>query len=144
MDRRVGLRIHYLANQNRAYVNALLKETGLTHAECNLITEINRNEGLSQEDVRKSMRIDKSAITRIIKSMIEKGYVSREINEHDHRYSCLYLTTKAKDQLDYIYHIFKKSSDWMLEGLNDEEVKIAIELLDKMCASVRKKVDQYE
>lgn len=141
MDRRVGGRIHYLANQNRAYVNTLVKKEGLTHGECNFLATIAKNEGLSQEDVRQQILIDKSAITRIMQSMIEKGYVRREMNKSDHRYSCLYLTDKAKEKMPYIFETFKKSSMWMLEGLNDEEADMLIMLLEKMCVSIRGRVE---
>ncbi len=144
MDRRVGRRIQYLSNQSKAYVNALLKEEGLTHGECNLLISIYKNEGLSQDAVSKELMIDKSAITRIIKSTIEKGYVKREVNLQDRRYSCLYLTNKATDKIEDIFNVFKKSSHWMLEGLTDSEIDSVIYLLDKMCDNIRKKVKQYE
>lgn len=144
MDRKVGKRIQYLANQNRAYVNASLKNEGLTHGEANIIAEISYNEGLSQEDLRKKVRIDKSAITRVLKGLIEKGYVRREINLTDHRFSCLYLTDKANDKLEYIFNTFKQSSIWLLEGLDEKEIETIMSLLSKMCENVGKKVKQYE
>lgn len=144
MDRKIGKRIQYLANQNRAYANALLKTEGLTHGECNIIVEIYRNEGMSQEDLKKILNIDKSAIARILKIVIEKGYVIRSSNEVDRRYSCLCTTDKAKNKMDYIIGIFKKGSAWLLEGISDQETDTVITILDKMCDNIRKKVDQYE
>lgn len=144
MDYRVGKRIHYLANQNRAYVNSLLKEEGLTHGECNVITEVYHNNGISQEQLRRILRVDKSAITRMLKPIIEKGYVRKEINENDRRYYCLFTTKKADEKMDLIFRTFKKSSIWLLEGISEEETDAVIRILDKMCDNVRKKVDQYE
>lgn len=144
MDRRVGKRIHYLANQNRAYVNSLLKEEGLTHGECNVIIEIYRNNGLSQEGLGKILKVDKSAITRIVKTMIEKGYITKQVNEHDRRSHCLFLTDKSNEKIDLIFNTFKQSSAWLLEELSTEEIETVITILDKMCSTVRKKVDKYE
>lgn len=142
MDKRIGKRIHYLANQNRAYVNAILKDEGLTHGECNLLVEIYRNDGISQEELVKKLRIDKSAITRVIKSMIEKGYVKKDINQNDRRYHCLYLTNKANDKLDYIFEVFHKSSAWLLDGISEGDIIVVMRILDEMCENVRKKVEE--
>lgn len=144
MDKRIGKRIHYLANQNRAYMNAILKDEGLTHGECNLLVEIYRNDGISQEELGKKLRIDKSAITRVIKTMSEKGYVRKEINQNDHRYHCLYLTEKADSKLDYIFNVFRKCSAWLLDGLNEDDIIVVMRILDKMCENVRKKVEEIE
>lgn len=144
MDKRIGKRIHYLANQNRAYVNAILKDEGLTHGECNLLVEIYKNDGISQDELVEKLRIDKSAITRVIKSMSEKGYVRKEINQNDHRYHCLYLTQKADSKLDYIFEVFRKSSEWLLDGIKEEDVIVVMRILDEMCRNVRKKVEEIE
>lgn len=144
MDRRIGKRIQYLSNQNRAYANGLLKAEGLTHGECNIIVEIYRNEGLSQEDLKKRLNIDKSAITRVLKGMIEKGYVERCSNDLDRRYYCLYTTDLAKSKIDYIFKVFQMGSMWLLEGISDEEANTVIRILDKMCDNVRKKVENNE
>lgn len=144
MDCKVGKKIQYLANQNRAYANALLKEEELTHGECNVIVEIHRNQGISQEQLGKILRIDKSGITRILKSMIEKEYVRKEMNQKDHRYYCLFTTKKADEKIDLIFKVFKKSSIWLLEGISEKEIKLVADILDKMCDNVRKKVSQYE
>lgn len=144
MDKRIGKRIHYLANQNRAYVNAILKNEGLTHGECNLLVEIYKNDGISQEELGKKLRIDKSAITRVIKSMIKKEYVIKNINQQDHRYHCLYLTKKANYKLDYIFDVFQKSSAWLLDGISEEDTLVVMRILDEMCENVRKKVEEIE
>lgn len=144
MDRRVGKRIHYLANQNRAYVNAILKDEGLTHGECNLLVEIYRHDGISQEELGKKLRIDKSAITRVIKSMVEKGYTRKDINQNDRRYHCLYLTKQAIDKLDFIYDVFHKSSEWLLDDISEEDIESVMRILDKMCENVRKRVEEIE
>lgn len=141
MNRSVGKRINYLANQNRAYVNAILKKDGLTHGECSIIIEISKNEGLSQDDLRKHLQIDKSAIARAIKALIIKGYVHREVNIKDHRYSCLFLTSLAKDKLDYIYSILHQSSTWLIEGLSEQEIDTVLCILDKMCESIKGRVE---
>lgn len=141
MNRSIGKRINYLANQNRAYVNALLKEEGITHGECTLLLGIAHHEGLSQEDLRKHLQIDKSAIARVIKTLVNKGYVRREVNVKDHRYSCLFLTPLAKDKIDYIYSILHQSSSWLMEGLSEKEVDTVLGILDKMCESIKRRVE---
>lgn len=139
MNIRVGKLINYLNNQSRAYVNTLLKEEEVTYGECQILLLIEKHPEKSQERLRYDLKVDKSAITRMIKKLVDKGYVQKTINTRDRRNSSLSLTIEGTKKLEIIHIALAKGNQRLLSGLAAEEQKQVYMLLKKMCQNIEEK-----
>ena len=64
--------ISILHNQKNSYMNVQLKEFGLSHGQAITLKIIYEENNIKQEDLNKRLQIDKSAVTRILKTLEDK------------------------------------------------------------------------
>ncbi|MFV0394410.1 MAG: MarR family winged helix-turn-helix transcriptional regulator [Coprobacillaceae bacterium] len=133
MDRKIGKLIGYLGNQNRAYINTLLKKDGMTYGECQVMLLVNNRPEISQEELRDDIKIDKSAITRTVKGLVDKGYIQKTTNTNDRRNSCLSLSKNGKEKMPLIRKVLNAGNERLLSALDKKEQEEIIILLNKMC-----------
>ena len=90
MKKSIGRLISILHRQAQVYINHALKDYNITSAEHPILLYLWKHNGASQDEISSFLYIDKAATARGIKSLEEKGYV-----------------TKSKDNLDkriYLFH----------------------------------------
>ena len=75
---------------------------------------------LTHDELSKMMQIDKSAVTRIITNLENKGYVTRTVSESDRRCKHIYLTPEAWDIRTTSQSVETVFYDWLFEGLDAE------------------------
>lgn len=90
-------------------------ESELTVTEARVLYEIFTNDGCTAADIAKTLNLDKSYLSRIIRSHEKSGYLSRVPSPQDSRAYELHLTQKgtqrSKDFIDRANeHILKKIS----------------------------------
>lgn len=129
---RIGGLISYLSNRNGAIINVKLKPYGITRKEAEVINCLYKNGCISQEQLIKNMLVNKSLVTRILKHMEKKGLIERTVSLKDKRSYDLNLTDKGKELSFVVDEIFEDTSGNMMQGLNDEEKEILLDLLNKV------------
>jgi len=130
MNHTIGRKINYLSNQLRSYIDERVKKYGVYSGECRILMYLERNGNSSQEDIRKFLKVDKSATARIIKKLEEKELVVRKKDVEDQRVNRLYLTNKAFDIIEDIQRIYKESSLFLVQDLSEQQNQQLNELLD--------------
>lgn len=138
MDRKIGKRIMYLSRHHQAYINHLLKDSDFTYAQFNILRILKDHDGISQDALANKLFVDKARISRVIQQLEEKGLIHKQNAKADKRQFCIYMSDKGKESWPNIHTILKTSGDLMLDGLTDEEITMALSLLDKMCKNVSK------
>ena len=83
---RIGRIIHHLAILNRNDSNQRLKEYGLTSNEGSVLMFLSRHSKVYQEELIKELQIDKSAVTRLLQNMENKGLIKRIQSPVDKRF----------------------------------------------------------
>ena len=78
--------LNYIVNRNRNNITNDLKHENLTHAEARIILILSHQGCLTQDELAQIMYIDKSAVTRILQKMMDKGFLKGDEN------GCLGLT----------------------------------------------------
>jgi DNA-binding MarR family transcriptional regulator len=56
------------------------------------VVEIGRNPGICVKDLAKELKLDKSAVSRTVEELVQKGYVIRKPSQTDRRSVVLTLT----------------------------------------------------
>ena len=78
----------HLENMNRSDCC----QGSVTTSQCFLVVEIGRNPGICVKDLAKELKLDKSAVSRTVEELVQKGYVIREPSQTDRRSVVLTLT----------------------------------------------------
>ncbi|MBO4668238.1 MAG: winged helix-turn-helix transcriptional regulator [Bacilli bacterium] len=103
------------------------------------------SEGVSQDDLAKKVYVNKSSVARSIKTLIDAGYVYREVNKEDKRAYKVYPTKKAYDTLPYIKEAMGKFNEVITDGLEEAEVEELNRLLTKVANNASSYIDlNYE
>lgn len=77
-----------------------------------LLLIVRNNESIYSEEISSSLAIDKAAVARSIKRVIENGYVYAKSHETDKRAKRLFLTDSGKN----IFHkLLKLHESWLIE-----------------------------
>ncbi|MDT8715623.1 winged helix-turn-helix transcriptional regulator [Clostridium sp. 19966] len=116
----------------QAYLDQKLIKYELTIGTYPYLMVLNREPGISQNDISRELNIDKAMSARSIKKLIELGYIIKEENEEDVRAYKLYITEKAKIIIPDIRKIIFEWIDILVEGYSDEEVEIIIGFLERV------------
>ena len=107
-------------------------EEGVGTAEFDFIHLVRHNPGITQTQVRESLKIDKGAAARRAASLEAKGYLIRKPNPEDGRSQLLYATPKAEQLKNSKAHIEALFYEWLLAELPEEEKKSFSETLGKL------------
>lgn len=122
--------------------NRAMKQFNLTGQQMGYLKYISRYPGISQEDLVKQLRIDKGAVAKSVRDMVEKGYVSREQNAQDKRAYCLYPTEKAKWVVrcgaKHVLAFERK----LTEGMSKDEIETFRRLLAKVTRNIEKMLEE--
>ena len=93
----VGRVLTHLARKCQIASANALQPYNLTAAEEPFFMHILQNEGYTQEELTAHVGVDKAATARAVRSLEEKGYVTRIQDPQDKRQNRVYPTDKARE-----------------------------------------------
>jgi len=137
-NKNIGRLISILHRQSQIYMNNALKEFNITSGEYSFMMYLYRNDGVTQDELSSYLLIDKAATARAIKSLQEKGYISRNTDSYDKRCKRVYLTDKAKSIKDEVRQKVWDCSDILKEGLDLDTFDVVYKSLDNMVEKIEK------
>lgn len=96
------------------------------------LIQLYKNDGINQEELSDSLKIDKANTARAIKRLEEEGYVTRERCKDDKRAYNVFLTEKALNIKEEFFGILKAWEANITEPLTEEEVITVKNILKKI------------
>lgn len=124
-----GRFISILHRKAQIHWTQILKDVGISAAEYPILICLNYQDGITQEEITERLGIDKSAVTRVIQSLYEKGMVERKKDKIDRRCNRIYLTEEGKKTKEPIEQTKKEWSDTLMKGMTEEEKILFLRLL---------------
>ncbi len=124
---RIGRIIHHLAILNRNDSNQRLKEYGLTSNEGSVLMFLSRHSKVYQEEL---IKIDKSAVTRLLQNMENKGLIKRIQSPVDKRFYLLEMTALGQEKQQIVDQTFAKKDFILVSGLSEKEQEELRRMLD--------------
>ena len=112
----------------------------LSNGDC-LETIIYEENNIKQEDLNKRLQIDKSAVTRILKTLEDKRFIIKKTAKENKRNHVLSLTSKGKELYPKIKDVIKETTEMMIKDIDQNELILLEELLLKMKMNLE---DTYE
>ena len=76
--------------------DAILKDFGFGRAHHRVLHFVNRHSGLSVADLLDVLTITKQSLSRVLKQLIDQGYVVQKEGANDRRQRLLYVTPKGE------------------------------------------------
>ena len=114
--------INILSRCHTMYRGDRLREQELNSGFYNYVLPIHFNPGMSQEQLARHVCLDKCNVTRHLSKLEEGGYVERKTGETDKRVMLVYPTEKLEELVPTVREINREWTDYLLDGLSEEEV----------------------
>ena len=127
-----GRKITKIAREVAKFTVQTMKEEGIGTAEFDFIHLVRHNPGITQTEVRETLKIDKGAAARRAASLEAKGYLERKPNPADGRSQLLFATKKAEALKNSKASIEAVFYEWLLAELPENEKETFCETLDKL------------
>lgn len=115
---------------------------GVSQTQCFLIVGIGRKPGISVKELAEILRTDKSAISRSVEELVQKGFVERNPSKEDRRYVELSLLPKGQERFEKIERdmYFKFKNVWeRIPEEKREQVLEALKLYNEACLATEEK-----
>lgn len=122
-------------------VSQTSESMGLKRTHGQFLKTIYDNEGLSLKELSNEMYVDKSLMTRVIKSLIDNGFVINMNNES--REYRLYLTDKGNDAVSKIEKIVNDAWDELLSELTDNEMETLTRIHMKINEKLKSDIEAH-
>lgn len=118
--------------QSAIMLDRKLRALSLPVGQFMFILTVCANEGMSQEQVATQLRIDKGAIARTTRHLIEEGFIERQVSPEDRRQYQLFPTAKSRQIQAEMKEIADAWEQKLTSELTDIEVDLLKSLLDKV------------
>lgn len=125
-------KITKIAREVSSFTVQTMKAEGVGTAEFDFIHLVRHHPGLTQTQVRETLRIDKGAAARRAANLEAKGYLIRRDNPEDGRSQLLYATEKAESLKNSKAEIETAFYEWLLSELPEAERDAFCRTLDAL------------
>lgn len=138
-----GRLIALMYRRTQSYWTHALKEYDITSAEYPVLLMLSKKEGITQEEIAEDLGVDKSAITRTVKSLQEKGYILRQKDDGDLRCNRIYLTEKGHSSQQVIKEGKDEWNHMISRNLKPEDMEEFIRILELMADNMEDYFDRH-
>ncbi len=118
--------------------NRYMEPFGLKGMHARFLVDVCESPGISQDKLAQRMGIDKSNVARQVAVLEEGGFLLRKPSGGDKRVLCLTPTQKTLDLLPGLQQEMDRYEETLLSALNDEERKLFLSLLNRICVDAEK------
>lgn len=121
-------------------LNNRLNSYGVGSGQYIFISAIYKNQGISQKDLTKLIKIDRATTAKALLKLEQNGYVDRLKDKDDKRYHKLYLTKKGIDFIPILDEIQNDLTNILSEGMEPDEYSKTIKSLELIFNNVQNSV----
>ncbi len=132
VEKSVGKRIHLLYRLTMMNIRNEMKKLGFGAGDYGFLAMLYIQDGLSQDEISRLMRVDKSYTARAIAKLEKSGMVVRRPDPDEHRIRRVFLGEKAFEIEPQFIGALKKWHETLIKGVDPNELDIVIRVLDQM------------
>ncbi|HWT62231.1 MAG TPA: MarR family transcriptional regulator [Ochrobactrum sp.] len=122
----------------RTLFDARVKERGLTLARARTLLTLIEQEGLYQKELAEVLEIENATMVRLIDGLERQAFVERQAVEGDRRAKRIVMTEEGKRLADEVVQLARDVRADLLEGISDEDLSTALNVMRKMSDSMNK------
>lgn len=113
-------------------------EEGIPDSNRTVLMFLLRHPGANQRNIAEFANVTTSAVNQVVKSMLEEGYLRKEVDTSDKRNSKLYLTEKGSAVAEKLFARLDAADDAITAMIGAEQEAELIEFLEKLADYIRK------
>ena len=125
--------IYRIAHLCELSQNALLRESGMTHQQTQLLAFIyaRRNQDVYQRDIEQELCLSSATVSQQLQVLERKGFVTRVTSPQDRRTKKLVLTEQALSMHNAFFQTISDVDEVLCMGFTDVEKTLFMSLLHK-------------
>ena len=132
LSRNFGFILHDVARLMRQGYDRRMKTLGLTRSQWWVLTNLYRNEGVTQSELAQILEIDKPSLGRLLDRMESNGWVTREDDPKDRRVKRVLLTQEVNPAMKRMRAAAADLREEALTGISKEEQDRLVDTLLKL------------
>jgi len=128
-----------LASANRklrALVDERARDMGLTLSRARLLMQLAKADGPIQSDLADLLDIEQPTLVRLLDGLERTGMIERRAAPGDRRARRVFLTEAARAQAEDILAFLTELRADVLDGVDREELEIALRVLSRMSRNI--------
>ncbi|MDA0384297.1 MarR family winged helix-turn-helix transcriptional regulator [Vibrio owensii] len=129
--------VHVLKRQLHEQIEQL--ELPIAPMHVRVIKIISKQSPCTAMDVVNFLNRDKAQVTRLIKTLIEEGFIEKRPNPEDKRSQCLLTTEKGNEVLSKIKTVDAEIFQKMTSNVSEEELEAFQVVAGKLAENLSKK-----
>ncbi len=122
----------------RTVFDARVKERGLTLARARTLLALMEQEGLYQKELAEALEIENATMVRLLDGLERQSFIERQTVQGDRRAKRVVMTAEGKILAEQVVKLAGDVREDLLEGVSDEELSVALNVLRKMSDSMNK------
>jgi DNA-binding MarR family transcriptional regulator len=140
----VGKRIHILFRLSMMNVRDEMKKLGFGAGDYAFLAALFLDEGLSQDELSRRMRVDKSYTARALAKLEKAGMVERRPDPEKHRIKRVFLGKKALDNKLDFFNILQSWHKTLVKDIDKDDLQKVCTGMDKMITNAEVFLDLGE
>lgn len=123
---------------NMGFMNSSYLESKYSVAETRILFEIKMHKTCIQSDIVKTLHIDKSYLSRIVKRFCEKGIVEKIKSDDDKRTARITLTAMGNAETERLIQLTNQQIRTQIAGLSSDECNELCTALNTVISILKK------
>lgn len=119
------------------FLNRNYLDSGYSVTETRILFELRQNGQMSANQLIELLHLDKSYISRLIRSFEQKGLLTRLVSEKDRRSLLIRLTPKGQAEADRLIDVTNRKIEALIQPLSDES-------RDRLCAAMKAIIEAFD
>ncbi len=140
--RQIAFLISDLARLLKTYVDQQARSYGMTRAQWQVLSRLERCEGLKQFELAEMLDLQPITLTRLVDRLCENGLIERRADPNDRRAKRLYLTKEARPLMDRLAVLGEEVMGEVLQGIDDKEVQLMLTKLGRAKNNLREAIQR--
>ncbi|HVP83770.1 MAG TPA: MarR family transcriptional regulator [Rhizomicrobium sp.] len=132
LDRDLLVLLHDVARLLRTRFDQRAREHGATRAQWSILARLERQPGLSQNELAAILEVEPISVARLVDKLEERGFVERRADPNDRRIWRLHNLPAAKPALEKITRYRESMNVELLEGISPDLRESLIDALLNM------------
>ena len=132
MEKSIGKLITYLSRCIQQELKNVVVPFDISVGEEPYYMALTKQDGLTQDELTKLVKVDKAATARMVKSLEQKGYITRETDPKDKRNKKIHLTERGRLKYEPLSRALKEFNQKLTSEWTDEQYEIVYQSLEML------------
>jgi MarR family transcriptional regulator, transcriptional regulator for hemolysin len=141
-SRQIAFLISDLARLLKTYVDQQARRYGMTRAQWQVLSRLERCEGLKQSELAEMLDLQPITLTRLVDRLCDNGLIERRPDPNDRRAKRLFLTQEARPLMDRIAVLGEEIMSNVLAGIDGDDVEFMLTKLGRAKENLREAIQK--